>query len=267
MARPFAIAVHGGRVFVTDYGDVQSGLFWLPPAGGAPTRLCTAGANIYALVTNGLDLYWPHAAGVSRVAIQGGSPVSIASTTEGKGVALSGGWIYWVRSSGTSGGVYRTALGGGPVQSLHTGTGFNNLVLVGSTVYAASYSGLVASVPASGGTLTTIATGQGGTWGIASNGSALVWANHTAGELVRYPLPAGPAKVIASGVGGAHQVAMVGEVVYATGDTSGRVVRIRPGHGVEDLATNVGRPKNLVVDGSFVYFTDDVGGRVLRVAR
>lgn len=269
LARPFALAVVDARVYVIDFGDAQSALSWLPLAGGSPTQLGIAGAHVYSLMTDGVDLFWGQADGISRLPPSGGAPQPLAQTSEPRGVVLADGWVYWVRGD-PNGGVYRVAKTGGTVETLYASTGgFQNLVVVGGMVYLTTggSAGEIVRLPTSGGSPTTIASNQGGPWGIASNGKVVVWANHEANELVSYALPAGPAQVIASGVGGAHQVALVGDVVYATADTAGRVVRVRPGLPAEDLATGVGRPKNLVVVGDHVYFTDDQGGRVLRVAR
>ena len=269
MARPFALAVLDERVYVIDFGDAQSKISWLPVAGGALTQVGVAGARVYSLVTDGVDLFWGQADGISRLSLSAGAPQTVAQTSEPRGVALDGNWVYWVRGD-PNGGVYRVPKAGGTVETLYTGTGgFQNLVVVGSTIYLTTggSAGEIVRLPTSGGSPTTIASNQGGPWGITANDKVVVWANHEANELVSYALPAGPATVIASGIGGAHQVALVGDVVYATADTAGRVVRVRPGLPAEDLATGVGRPKNLVVVGDHVYFTDDQGGRVLRVAR
>jgi hypothetical protein len=127
-------------------------------------------------------VYWTNASGgtVMKVAIDGGTPTTLASGQDApNGIAVGGSYVYWANagvananSYFTSGTLMKVPVAGGSLTTLASGSISPAAVAVDSSgVYfvdetmSASGNGALAKVAASGGTTTTL--------GAASNPGAL----------------------------------------------------------------------------------------------
>jgi hypothetical protein len=138
--------------------------------------------------------------------------------------------------------------------------------------------GMILSVPIAGGTVTTIASGQAGPWGLASTGSLIYWANsNPVGSSVASivssitpPFSPSPYTNASGFMGNPGPIAVDSTSVYFTdinggstyimkapAQTSGSAVTLSPG------TTEM---FGCATDSSFVYFTNYGGGTIQKVS-
>jgi uncharacterized repeat protein (TIGR03803 family) len=204
----------GGSLYGTTFTGGANGfgtVYSVPGNGGAVTTLATfdsgaGGSSPYdRLLLSGSTLYGTNNQGgagtwgtVFSVPLGGGAVTALGSFTGSptggalpiSSVILSGGTLYGTTTSGganNKGIVFSVPVGGGAVTTLATFAGTSNgatpggsLTLIGSTLYGTTESGganndgIVFSVPAAGGTITTLGTFAGTSNGASPNGNLML---------------------------------------------------------------------------------------------
>jgi hypothetical protein len=146
------------------------------------------------------------------------------------------------------------------------GCGIVHLVVSGtSIIYTDKTHGTVSSVPAAGGTATSLATGQMGPTLIALNGSTLFWLNSTSKSIVKAPLAGTPVTNLITETGDINGFAVSadgGTVYYST---ASKINKVSASGGAATLvATEVkqGVPGNLGLDGTHLVYATNHNGDV-----
>src|SRR5215831_6256564 len=167
---PNGVAVDATSIYWENSGDGT--LMKMPLAGGTPTMLmwgsCHSGIAIDA--TNA----YCAGAQIKKVALDGGEPVTLASTDNmADRIAVSGPTLYWtyISSSPCSGGVRSVSIDGGPViDVVRSSCGPLGLAVDATAVYLADGGNLantVTRVPIDGTAPVTIALQQFGADAVA----------------------------------------------------------------------------------------------------
>jgi hypothetical protein len=164
---PVTLAVIGDDVYV---GFAFDGIVSIPTAGGTVTPIVPSvgsGEIQNAFVFDQNNLYWDESSGgdtsgpIASVPVVGGQATVLASSKGfTAGIAVNADSVYWVdQDQGT---VSRVPIGGGSASALAVGlTTPGGLVLHASTLYLTDAAGDLLSVPADGGSATTLFTGPG----------------------------------------------------------------------------------------------------------
>jgi hypothetical protein len=167
--------------------------------------------------------------------------------------------------------------GAPPLQLASVTSESGNVVVTGSYVYWADFGsgvadGVIADVPIGGGTVTSLAIGQGDPYAVTADSTSLYWANlaecptpPTCGSaIVSMPLAGGTPVVLASALTTSPEAMAVDSSNVYWGTSDGRVMMLPKGGGtptqIAYYETNV---VDLVVSGSFVYWATN-GGDVIQ---
>jgi hypothetical protein len=126
--------------------------------------------------------------------------------------------------------------------------------------------------------LVTLASGQGGPFGIAVDRANVYWANTTAGTVMKVPLGGGSPTTLASGQAMPLNVVVDATSVYWTNSAligsgasgspaGGQIMKVAIGGGTPvTLATKQDQPWGIAVDQANVYWTNNDGGNTLQLS-
>lgn len=163
-----------------------------------------------------------------------------------------------------------TVVPGGTLQ-----TGDNPcLALDGASVYVTSGrpGGDVYRVAKGGGSPASIATGQAGPRGVATDGTHVFWANTGGGTIVRANPDGSSPQTIYTGPPGVSSIALDSQAVYFTNFAQGFLGRVdKDGQNPRQLHPVAGSPGqghavSVDVTGGFAFFTDGQAGQLIKVA-
>jgi hypothetical protein len=271
-ASPGAIALDKAYVYWVD--DASSGsVMRVAKTGGGVTTLVQNEPQPYALALDATNVYFTDSGSSVKKVPLGGAPSStVIATQSAYGLALSGSTLLV-----GSGDLEAIPTSGGSLTLLATGQNQPRAVTAdASNVYWITTSGVVASVPITGGTMpTTLTSGQSGYSGIAVDASNVYWTNSAKGTIVSVPIGGGGFTTLATGQTSASGIAVAGGYVYWTTNTSaGTVMKLPVGGGGTPIAIATGQnyPLGVAVDDTYVYWTDSSGyygtnGTVMKTLR
>jgi hypothetical protein len=201
-----------------------SGLHAAPIGGGAVTQYVT---DAFFLAIYGANIYFSTASGlIEMVPKAGGSPVTLLMPPgqQPSVIAADGNNVYFVMENGNSGASSTvlqepaTPSDGGATITIASAQGNTSSIATdGTNVYWANpANGTIDQAPVGGGAVTTLATTQGAS-SIAIDSAYVYWASGTAGTVSRTPKGGGPLKVIASNQAGVGGLAVSANyVAWAT---------------------------------------------------
>lgn len=170
-----------------------------PPA--APARLATGLDRPRGLVADDAATYLVDATrGILRVPLGGGQPAVVAQPgAPPTRLALDADHVYWSSDAGGAGAsvVARAPKAGGPAEVLTSASaGYSSFALDGATVWLTRTDGVVASVPATGGAETPLATNEPSPKSVTVLDGDVVWL--AGGAFVSMPKTGGARTVLLS---------------------------------------------------------------------
>ena len=221
----------------SNFGTAQStgGASFLPANSTAITLV--TGESVPSITADATYAYWLSDLGLSGVVVEralltGTSPDQLG-TVQGpvtsRAITSDGTSLYFV-AGGDGGGVFRMPIQGGNIDNLVLlpNASLADIVVIGSTLYVADAqlapNGSIFSIPAAGGTVTTLAGGQDAPTRLAHDATTLYWTNDdTAGSVVSLPIAGGTPTVIAANLDHPRGIA-VDDALYVT--TTDAILRI-----------------------------------------
>ena len=255
---PRGIAVDATSAYVTSFGD--PGIFRIPKAGGAATKIATASWPTYVAVDS-THVYWTDLAksdadaNVARVPVDGGSVQVLAAGLHGPNSATLDGPRIFFAESGRVASVPRA---GGAVVTFASSAAPYYVATNATTVcWADRGNGRIDCEPSSGGSTFTLIADDG-ILALGLSDGAAYWLNG-AGELRTIALVVGPARTLAREVAGALAAELRVEksgVYWAWGHRTEGAVRRLAGSTVTTYASGENAmAMGVAVDDTHVYWT------------
>jgi hypothetical protein len=181
-----AVAVHAGTVYMSSGPNIVS----IPVLGGAVQQIAPGSSFVEAIVVNDTSVYWTASGGQIQSAPVGGGPmITVASFPAAPfGIAIDSVYVYYsitAFGNGADGMIMRAPLDlSSPPEALAPAeTQPGQLVLDGSTLFWVDHSGTVRTMPASGGTPTSLHAGGPGPNSIAVDATSVYWSNDIDGTI------------------------------------------------------------------------------------
>lgn len=268
--QPCGITVDQAHVYFTNCGTQANNftdgtVVAVPLGGGALTTLASGQNTPGAITVDSTSAYYVGGGLVMKVALEGGTPVTLGVGGNPIGVAVDPTSVYW--TDGVDGTVVKAPIDGVPDggSPLTLASGENQpigIAVDGTSVYwAVSEETTVMSVPLDGGTLVTLASGQGVPYGVALNATNVYWTEASSGAVATLPLHGAPdggtPTTLASGLNTPSSIALDTASVYFTDATSVSKVPITGGAPVTIAA---GISNGVAVDATSVYWVTDLDG-------
>ncbi len=203
---PQGIAVDPVNVYwtVAPFGANDSNVLSIPLNGGALSTLAYGSGSPHGIAVRSGAVYWTdyHYEEVSMVPVGGGNPTVIASSLVNPWqLALDATSVYWSDTGSCSfcndGTLLKAPASGGAVTTLASGltTPSSGGIAVDATSAYFNASGAVERVPLAGGAVVTIATGMSSS-NLVTDGTSVYFGSGTA--VVKVPTGGGPVVTLAS---------------------------------------------------------------------
>jgi hypothetical protein len=276
---PFDVVVDSTSVYWTNQGSVSVGIpgslattgsyangaiMRMPTAGGVPTTLAFTGQNSPDYIAlDPANVYWTSSVendlsssigslggSVTKVALDGGSPVALATGFISGGLAVKLSEVFWTHF-------------GGPVEADSPSAGCVCLPSPCSVtdVCLNIDSGAVMRLSPGGKPIELAALGQAVPAGIALDATNIYWINQSAGSVMKMPRSGGNPTVLATGQPLPQDIATDSTSVYWTafGDgvrNGGAIVKVAIGGGVPTTLASGQNPAGIAVDDQNVYWTN-----------
>jgi hypothetical protein len=248
-----------------------------PPAcapDAAPVVLVAGDAvECYGIAVDGTDVYWTGAETglIQKVSKLGGAPVTLATTSNPRGLALDDAYVYWA----ADGGIARVPKAGGAPEMLGAATGFPWFIAVDDTsAYWTTYTGGdLMRVPKDGSAApTALVSGEAVAFGLALVGDRILYTDSDG--VLSLPKAGGAATVLVTGSQSPWSIAVDATTAYwteACGPDCGAVRSVPQGGGAPaELATGLDAPSGIVTDGGELYWADFGGigdGAIFKVVK
>jgi len=192
----------------------------------------------------------------------------LANSSNAWSITLDASHVYWTTLSST-GGVFRTVLAGGTVETIATAQDMpHGLGVSGSTVYWGHSDGVrkkTSGVPKT----TNLVTGTPYVGSVALDGTHVYFSSSTnPGSVSKVLQAGGSVATLASGLNQPNGVALDDSAVYFSVYGTGEVQKIgKDGFGSQLLASGYGGPIDIDISGEYAFFTNGIGHLVVQVPK
>lgn len=267
-AAPYGIAVDDSHVY---WGNSGTGQIRRATKDGSMSETLAEGQGSPwgVRLFNG-ELYWvSHSVDgvLSKVAIDGGTPVPLATAPAARDLVINGSTVFWTREPDD---VERVGLDGSEPALLISANMLSNTIALDDTyIYWVNLGdGQVKRALFDGTEESPLATGQAQPWGIALDDTHVYWTNSADGSIARVAKTGGGVEIIATGQVAPMGIALDETHVYWVDNETGIVAKA-PKTGGEPiiLADCQHRPLKLVLDETHAYWTGSTDDTVVRVLK
>lgn len=246
------LSADGGQTFVATFTITQAGT---PPP---PGTLATGLSYPVSVAVDDSYVYWIEASGkvLKRVSKSGDSPITLATTLSSFGqMVLNGDYLYYL-DSGTQ--VQKLLKSGGTPTPLATGSSFYDGITVQNNTVFWGASGVIYSVPITGGSITSVATSPTSLQDIASirvTNNVVYWSQtFYPGSLFAQPI-GGSRTTLSSGVNVEPGLVIQDGFAYFAGSES--IYRVPVDGGArQTLASGRNDAYNLALDTTNIYWVE-----------
>lgn len=193
LANPTGVTTNSGSVFLTDRGagivarfELDGGATWSRASFDSPTDVASDGTSVFFTIQN-QDSVWS-----LPMDGKGDAGLRMSGLNYPASVDVEGGRIFAASGSGI---LVAPKDGGAPVSNVSPTSRFKDgggdLIHTGVIVegpiawFTIESLGIVASIPATGGVATVLASGQAAPIGIAVTPTTIYWANRDAGTIMK----------------------------------------------------------------------------------
>jgi hypothetical protein len=276
---PFDVVVNSTSVYWTNTGSVSvpipgslastgayanGAIMKMPSAGGVPVTLAFTGHDSpYYIALDPANVYWTSSVenepsspvgslggSVTKVALDGGNPVALATGFISGGLAASSREVFWTHF-------------GGPVAADSPAAGCVCLPspCSGAEVCPSIDNGAVMRLSPGGKPIELAALGHAIPAGVALDATNVYWTNQNAGSVMKMPRSGGNPTVLATDQQLPQDIATDSTSVYWTtfgGGTrnGGAIVKVATGGGVPTTLASGQNPAGIAVDDQNVYWTN-----------
>lgn len=176
-----------------------------------------------------------------------------------RGLAISGGYLYWTDREYPVSRIRRAPLDGGPAVTLATSDVPQEFVIDANYIYwIDSTAGTLQRAPFDGGASTTLGSATQYSAGLALDGNMLVWGDHVTGTVAAMLIDGGSPHTVTT-VAALNQVnAADGTVYIAAGQyaTDGGILQVPVAGGTAmPLSAGLQQPQNITVTPTMLYVT------------
>jgi hypothetical protein len=181
------LTVDATLVYWTVNGGSGGSVMSAPLVGGMqPATVAVGMRHPGGVAVDAMNAYWPIFSGILKAPIGGGTPGTIASSTDGTAIVVNGGsvyWTAWAAGTATLASVPMDGDGGAPVilaSETSTAAPLGLAVDPDHVYWTDAANGTVMRVPISGGPPVNVAGGQDSPKGIVVDATYVYWAGGAA---------------------------------------------------------------------------------------
>jgi hypothetical protein len=235
---PWALAVDSTSVYWANNSDPGGSVSSVPIAGGTAAAVVPGlDADCVSLALTDAEVVWSQVNSIVRVSKTGGSPTTMLNALA-PFMTTDGAYLYWTTATSPTGTIEATALSGdgGTVPLANNLDGPLGITLRDGNLYWVNRgwvadAGSVMTLPADGGTPTTIASGSFHALALATDATDVYFVDVGSqkaddGAVLRVPRNGGAVTVVAPNQGAPVSIAVDANAIYWANQFDGTIMRL-----------------------------------------